>query len=318
MISVNKYGQVKPVLEENKVKTTASQPHDNTSRGDSKTIDASYSQASRSYGVAFLGTSKPKRSTSEIIKDIQDVNNKINNTQNDELISIEDAIAELKTINHTDSKKCDYILACTFETDNSEVLINKKALYYLKYTLLTKDCVPKLEDAIRTCMDEKTLTFDPEKFESLFNMAGQIKYSAASKLKPRPQNYEKTLREAKLERKLQILKALENNKDASINEDATIKDLFTPLDTIKNTLINQLEAIKSSEESIPEDLYNSLKSALENYDFDAKKIFKDHYSLLENCETIADVKELYPELKFPEVQPKTDSSGSRTLCKKYG
>ncbi len=154
--------------------------------------NSTYSRAISSYGKAIVEITNPR----------DDVDRKLLATSNDETISLEDAVNELKDIKTTPKKKADYILCSTFENDKQEVIINKKALLTIKQALLYGDKIPKMEDAIRTALDDDTKSFNSAKFDSLFDYKGRLKVGA--RLKSRPQNIARDLRDAKAHRRLQI------------------------------------------------------------------------------------------------------------------
>lgn len=224
---------------------------------------------------------------------------RISQTPNDEVISIEDAITEFENVDITDKKKVDCIMAATFETDKTDVVINKKALLLLKES---GGKSTQMQDVIRTALDEDTLSFNQSTYDRMFTSMGTIRRTAC--LKPRPQNTQRALREAKMNRKMQILNVLENNKNKGIQpaSDFVVSDLFIPLDEKRNSLLQDLNNI----ENIPDDLRKSMNNAINSNNFDLKKVYREYYSLLNECNTLDEVKEFYPELEYPEKPVYTD------------
>lgn len=259
-----------------------------------------YSSAISSYGKAMLEKSSDP-------KDV--VDRKLLETSNDETISLEDAVQELKDINTTPKKKADYILCSTFENDKPDVIINKKALLTIKQALLYDDKIPKMEDAIRTALDDDTKTFNPDKFNSLYDYKGRLKIGA--RLKPRPQNSTRELRDAKAHRRLQIEQALEKNPDEIKKIEFKESELFVPIEQKKAELLLSLNQLQNKTKELPDDLYQNMQKSVANNEFDLKRVFVNHYSLLDECKTIDDVQGFYPELEYPKEKPEFDPSSSK-------
>lgn len=251
---------------------------------------ASSSDAMTSYGKALV------RSPDVELSELWD---KINATSDSDTISIEDAAKEFSVLNTTTKKKTDSILACTFETDKPEVVINKKSLLLLKELLLSEGNVPKVEDVIRTCLDEKTQTFNPRKYDSMFNANGKVKISA--KLKTRPQNFSKELRDAKMQRRMQIHAVVEKMAAPKKAVEFKDSDYFVPLNEQQDSLISDLDKI----ENVPDDLKKSIQKSVYQNDFNIRKIYTDYYSLLNECKSLDDVRDFYPELELPK-KPEQD------------
>lgn len=55
------------------------------------------------------------------------------------------------------------------------------------------------------------------------------------------------------------------------------------------------------EDSVPKTLLKKLETLADNNDFSLQKTISEHYSGLNECKTLADVKKLYPEIKVPEL-----------------
>ena len=278
------------------------EPQKESQRNDSS-VSSNYvssSDAMTSYGKALV-TSK---------SDIEDINTKLLNTANNDVISLADAVEEFKDVKTTDKKKTDYILCCTFENNKPEVVINKKALFLVKQALVTGEKIPKMEDVMRTCLDDESKSFDGKKFDSLFDYKGRLRISA--RLKPRPQNTAKDIRTAKAARRLQIENAVAGNSVSKTeNTEFKYQDFFISLDDKKKEMMADIDKIRENSNEISDDLYNSMKSALKNDDFDLRKVYKEHYSLLNDCNTLDDVKQFYPELKYPQEKPQYDKSRSK-------
>ena len=260
----------------------------------------SSSDAMTSYGKVLVTTKSA----------VDDIDTKLLNTSDTDTISLLDAVEEFKDINTTDKKKTDYILCCTFENDKPEVIINKKALLLIKQSLVTGDKIPKMEDVMRTCLDDDSKSFNAKKFDSLFDYKGRLRISA--KLKPRPTNAAKDIRTAKAERRLQIENAVSGNTSSKTeNIDFKEQDFFISLDDKKKEMLADIDKIRENSNEISDDLYNSMKTALKNDDFDLRKVYREHYSLLNDCKTLDDVKQFYPELEYPQEKPQYDKSRSK-------
>ena len=263
----------------------------------------SSSEAMTSYGKALV-TSKSDT------EDFNSISERIYNTKDDEIISLKDAVDEFKCVNTTDKKKTDYILSCTFENEKSDVVINKKALLLTKQALLFNAKIPKMEDVMRTCLDDDSKSFNSKKFESLFDYKGRLRISA--KLKPRPQNTAKDIRNAKAARRLQIENAVAGDTPSKTeNVDFKEQDFFISLDDKKKEMMADIDKIRENSDEMPDDLYNGMKTALKNDDFNLRKVYKDYYSLLNDCKTIDEVKQFYPELEYPQEKPQYDKSRSK-------
>ena len=295
MIKINKNNNVfyQPTFQGNKVQSANDFNFKDLSQ------DPVYSNAISSYGKAIVESSSPR----------DDVDRKLFATSDYETISLEDAVKELKDIQTTPKKKADYILCSTFENDKTDVIINKKALLTIKQALLYGDKIPKMEDVIRTCLDVENQTFNSHKFDFMFDYKGRLKIGA--RLKPRPQNYAKELRQAKASRRVQIERALENNPDEIKKVEFKESDLFISIDNKKANLSSELKQFQEQTKELPDDLYQSMQKSIENNEFDLKKVFVNHYSLLDDCKTIDEVQTFYPELEYPKEKPEFDPSGSK-------
>lgn len=295
MIKINKNNNVfyQPTFQGRKVQTVNDYLDYELSQ------NPTYSSAISSYGKAMVESSNPK----------DDIDRKLLATSDDETISLEDAVQELKDIKTTPKKKADYILCSTFENDKPEVVINKKALLTIKQALLYGDKIPKMEDAIRTCLDDDTKTFNPDKFNSLYDYKGRLKIGA--RLKPRPQNIARELRDAKANRRLQIEQALEKNPDEVKKAEFKETDFFVPIEDTKADLLADLAEFQSKTKELPDELYENMQKSIKNNEFDLKKVFVNHYSLLDECKTIDDVQGFYPELEYPKEKPEFDPTGSK-------
>ena len=258
-----------------------------------------YSSAVSAYGKASI-------SFKGVGNEINRLNDLILNTADNETISLEEAVEEMNGINTPNKNRTEFILACTYDTDSPELVISKKAIYMMKERVLISGQVPKLINAVRTCMDESDMSFKSDKFDSLFDMRGKVKYSA--NLKSNPQNYEKNLRGIKAKKRMEILAAVENNvPEKVVKTEFKQSEWFVPIAQKRQEMINDLENI----DDISDDLKNSLRKEFEKDNYDVKGTYQKHYACLEDCKTREDVKTLYPELKFVEDQPKYDGSGSK-------
>ena len=263
------------------------------------------SYAVSSYGQAMVKANKTNPKDDEYARLLT----LIPHTSDYATMSLDDAVEEMKNVNTTNKRKTDLILASTFETDKSDVLVSKKALYILKKALIANSFVPKLEDAVRTCLDAEFQEFDSRKFDSLFNAKGQIRISA--RLKSRPTNYDNTMKNAKRVRREQIQSAV--NKACPIedafNSDFKVSDLFVPLTEERNSLLADIDNIQD----MPQKLKENMADSINKNQFNLRQVHNDYYSLLNECETLSDVKALYPELECKEKPVKSKGDSPRSL-----
>ena len=70
--------------------------------------------------------------------------------------------------------------------------------------------------------------------------------------------------------------------------------LFENFSDFAQDFATNLEARK---DALPPALYGKIKAATEAGDFSLSKIFAEHYSGLNSCKTVAEAKEMFPELK---------------------
>ena len=86
------------------------------------------SYAVSSYGQAMVKANKTNSKDDEYARLLT----LIPHTSDYATMSLDDAVEEMKNVNTTNKRKTDLILASTFETYKSDVLVSKKALYILK------------------------------------------------------------------------------------------------------------------------------------------------------------------------------------------
>lgn len=261
--------------------------------------------ASTAYGKALV---------KNVQKEEPDIYEKLRLVSDTDTISLEDAVNELRTCNTSSKTKTDLILACAFENDKPVLVINKKAIYLLKEELLYGNgkVTPKYADVIRTCLDENSETFNSERYKNMFNPNGKVKISA--RLKPRPQNYNAKLRTIKKEKRILIQQAVENSEEKpSLKGNFEPSDFFVPLETQKATLLSDLKNV----ENIPDDLKNSIEKSVSQNNFNIREVYKGYYSLLNDCKTVDEVKEFYPELKFPKEKPLNDGGSPKSLNNRF-
>lgn len=230
----------------------------------------------------------------------------LSKTTNSDDISLKDATKELSSLNLSNKRATDIILACTFENDNPEIKINKKALLITIDTLLYDGKLPaKYTDAIRGSLDEDTETFNPKKYNSMFNARGDVKITARTKANPT--NYDKTLRDIKRRKRLEIQQFVEkNNCGAERTFDFKPSSLFVPIEEQTTPIIKNIDENKD----LPDALKKNMKQSMQQGNFDLKTVYTNYYSLLDDCKNLDDVKELYPELKFPDKKPEYNKSKS--------
>lgn len=266
---------------------------------------ANYDKAISFYGQALVQTTK-KEPTSQYVEFTQ-LCDDISTLDGTEEISLEEAVKAFDNVPATNAQKLNYILAATYEDTSATPVINKKALLVMKQDVFFGGKTAKMEDVIRTCLDEKERKFNYDKFHGMFNVKGDIKITA--KLKPRPQNFAKAERDAKSHRRMAILHAIENNSNnKEVVVDFNTSDYFVPINDIAQNLYSNLEDLKETEENMPDDLYNSMRTAISEGNFNMKSVFKEYYSLLADCKTLKDVEEMYPDIKYPTEKPEYNPS----------
>ncbi len=287
------------------------QPHftgKRTDKIDANIIDYHERQTSNipdSYGKALIKKHEENKELSELER----LEKTLSETSNSDKISLKDAVNELGTLNLSNKRTADIILACTFENDNPEITINKKALLITKETILYDGKLPaKYTDAIRGSLDEDTETFNLKKFDSMFNARGEVKLTARTK--SNPTNYEKALRETKRAKRLEIQNYVEKNNVQTRKKDFKTSMLFSPLEEQTKPIFDGID----NNEDFPDALKDNMKDAVNKGNFDLKNVYTNYYSLLDDCKTLDDVKELYPELKYPDKKPEYQkNAGPRVL-----
>ena len=283
------------------------QPHftgKRTDKIDANIMDYHERQTSNipdSYGKALIKQHEENKELSELER----LEKTLCETSNSDKISLKDAVNELDSLNLSSKRATDIILACTFENDNPEITINKKALLITKETLLYDGKLPaKYTDAVRGSLDEYTETFNPKKFDSMFNAKGEVKLTARTK--SNPTNCEKSLREAKRAKRVKIQQYVEGNHTQTNKKDFKTSTFFTPLEEQTQPIFDGID----NNEDFPDALKDNMKDAVNKGDFDLKNVYTSYYSLLDDCKTLDDVKELYPELKYPDTKPEYNKSKS--------
>lgn len=227
----------------------------------------------------------------KLLRDIQ-------NTADDAICSLEEAIEEFSIFSFSKDTKADYILACTYKGNKHEVIINKKALLTLKRKLLEIQSMPDIITGIKKSMDNKKKRFDAQKFKDFFD----IRKRASIMNSPETSN-QVEFRYVENEKKDTILRAL--SKDIKINGFET-KDFFVSLKELQNSIIPDLYRIHNANNELPDELYIKMIDEIGRNNFDLGKIYKDYYAKLNNCHTLAQVEEAYPELKFNRKKPNYD------------
>ncbi len=265
-------------------------------------IDSKKTHIPESYGRVLVTQkyiSKREPTKLELLEE------ELSRTSNSDDISLESATKELSSLNLSNKKITDIILACTFENDNPEIKINKKALLITKETLLYDGKLPaKYTDAIRGSLDEETEAFNPQKYESMFNARGAIKITA--KIKSNPTNYDKTLREVKRKKKQNIQQYVEDHNVQEKSYNFKTSSLFIPIEEQTQPLLTNIK----KNEDLPDSLKKEMTESVQNGNFDLKTIYTNHYSLLDECKNLDEVKKLYPELEYPSEKPSYNKSKS--------
>ncbi len=266
------------------------------------------------YGKALI-TSKTKLLGSH--KDYEDemriLAKKFPRTSANGTIPIDEAVKEFDMLDLSENQKADLLLACAFQTKSNETVLSRPALYMAKYVIL--DCygkVPnKLDKAIRTAIYDEGKVFDVDFFYDLFKPRTWVPKRSAE-FKKSPTGSDK-LAHFNMARKGAIYDALRENSTKRSKISIKTTDIFTPLDKVSENIASKLDALIESGVEIPQELVKTMKSELTKYNFDLKKVFADYYSLLKECQTLEDVKKIYPELRFPTELRKKDFNINTTI-----
>ena len=270
-------------------------------------ISKQASDAMSSYGKAVI---KKQTNILKTSKDYDDemkiLLKKTSRTRETDTIPLEEAVKEFDMLELPEKQKADLILASAFQTKTNETIISRPALYMTKYVIL--DCygkVPnKLDKAIKTAIYDEGKVFDLDYFYELFKPnTWTLKRNAELK---RSYTGGNEYAHYNMARKGEIYEALRAHSTKRISIKITANDIFTPLDKVGDNLSSKLDALTDEGVIIPDDLKKEMKKALSEYNFDLKKVYADHYSLLKECNTLQDVKEIYPELMFPTELIKKD------------
>ena len=242
----------------------------------------------------------------------------IKNSSPSDPATVAEAVEILKPLKLTEKKLLDYLMACSFDSHDENVTINKQALYYTMLLHGKFRDVPsaKIPNIIASSMDNENKCFSETKFEALFDAAGRLRMSKRNSLKrPREDNYTNA-RKLALIHKSKLTEALaEILKENPVQKEYPFspEDLFDiDIKKEKQDLLNTVDMLKA-EKKIPEELAQSMKSALEKNNFDIKTIFSNYYSLLNECKTLEDVKEFYPEIEIPVLN--LENNGFKKVLK---
>jgi len=273
--------------------------------------DIKYSNAITAYGKALIsfGTSeKPDDEKSTYEKFVE----RYLATTDTDTITLDEAVQELNEVEGLSPvRKINFIMDAAFGIDKPDLIINKKALMILKDAAINKDMPPRFENAVKASLDESDYTFDSGKFRNMFNYNGKVKISADTRSKSLDfWRY----RAVVAQRQCAVARAVYGNQPDDTNDIDVIKqkDLFTPLALIRRNMITDLDKLKEYGD-VSLDLYNAMKTAIEHNNFDIKEVYNEHYSLLNECKTLEEVKALYPEIEFPAKPVHDDKKSVRTL-----
>ena len=112
-----------------------------------------------------------------VISAIQSALDAIKNTSPDETVSVNEAVEILRPLMLTEKKLLDYLMACSYDSHDENVQINRHALYYT--LLLHGDYrnVPdsKIPNVIASSLDNENKCFSENKFNFLFDMTGRLR-----------------------------------------------------------------------------------------------------------------------------------------------
>ena len=256
-------------------------------------------------GVSFKG--KQDNSSSVDIAELRETSYKgIETSTPADTATVAEAVEILKPLNLNEKKLLDYLMACSFDSHDETVTINKQALYYIMLLHGKFRDVPaaKIPNVIASSLDNENKCFSDNKFNSLFDAAGRLRLSKRNSLKrPREDNYTNArklalIHKSKLTNALaEVLRENPLQNEYPFNPD----DIFDiDIEKEKLGLLTTVDALAAAG-SIPEELGQNIKSALAQNNFDIKTVFSNYYSLLNECKTLDEVKELYPEIEIPDL-----------------
>lgn len=253
-------------------------------------------------GISFKGTAADV-SKVQLYKSAIDG---VNNTANSDTATVEEAVDILKPLKLTEKKLLDYLMACSFDSHDENVIINKQALYYTLLLHCGYRNLPeaKIPNAIAAGMDNEYKCFSEKKFDSLFDMTGRLRLSKKNSLKRiREDNYPNArklalIHKSKLSAEIaSVLKEQPVQKDYEFD----MENVFSiDVKQEKHNLADAINDLKNKGQ-LSEGIANAMQNALSQNNLDFKKVFSDYYSLLNDCKTLEEAKELYPELEIPDL-----------------
>ena len=246
-----------------------------------------------------------------VISAIQSALDAIKNTSPDETVSVNEAVEILRPLMLTEKKLLDYLMACSYDSHDENVQINRHALYYT--LLLHGDYrnVPdsKIPNVIASSLDNENKCFSENKFNFLFDMTGRLRLSKRNSLKRiREEGYPNA-------RKIALIHKAKLSADISaiLKEQPVQKEYDFDIDSIfsvdinkeKNTLSDTISDLKNNGQ-LSQGAAEAMQNALKKNNFNLKQAFSDYYSLLNDCKTLEEAKELYPELTIPDLDFKNN------------
>lgn len=252
-------------------------------------------------------------------------NSMLNNTSDTETISVEDAINLLKPLKLNDKNLMQYLLGASFDNGQKDVVINKKAILYSILFKIEYD-IPeaKIPRAVATLLDNKNMAFNESKMPKLFTGTTFKKYSAD--LKQVRTLTGKTeygsMKAIAMYHKQFLQEAIEaaNSDKPTLKQDLTFSenDIFQPISINKAEIIKHITSAYE-DKLICEDLHKKLCKEINDGNFDIKAIYNDHYSLLNECTTLDEVHELYPELPIPfdKINEEAKDNSPRALNARF-
>lgn len=308
---INKVGNVYTVNNRKYQKQAEKESHENNKESGTKKFSTVPSETYKAYsGISFKGGISDNTPTREVYENAKDC---ILQSNPEDTVSVKEAVEILKPLNLSEKKLLDFLMACSFDTHNENIEINKHAVYYAillqgKY----RDVPPaKIPGIIATSLDNENKCFSEKQFESLFNAAGQLRMTKKNSLRrPREDNYPNARKiiltqKTNLSKEIsKVLKAEPPVQNIVFNEE----DIFElDLEKEKQSLIDSLREFKDSGK-ISVGLFNELSDGVQKNNLDLRKICSDYYSLLEDCKTLEEAKEIYPEIKIPNLDFEDDGA----------
>ncbi len=282
------------------------QPEQQKAHEDTVSIPA---ETYRAYSnISFKG--KPN-DNSDMLSTAEAILAAVGNTSPTDTVSTKEAIEILKPLKLTEKKLLDYLMACSYDSHDENVEINRHALYYT--ILLHNDfrTVPysKIPNVIASSLDNENKCFSENKFNSLFDMTGRLRLSKRNSLKRIREDCYTNARKFALTHKSKLVAEISSIlKEQPVQNDYNfdVESIFSvDMNKEKHSLSETINDLKNNGQ-LSQGAAEAMQNAINQNNFDLKRAFSDYYSLLNDCKTLEEAKELYPELQIPELNFQND------------